>query len=134
MKLKQLAWIFLIIPMVCLAVQPLYSFHSIEQQQRFTTLIGELRCVVCQSQSLAESNAPLAHDIKQQIYLMVQDDKSEKMIKQYMVDRYGDAILYNPPMQLNTTILWGLPFVLIFTVLIALPVWVGKQKKMVREK
>jgi cytochrome c-type biogenesis protein CcmH len=83
-----------------------YPFINIMQQQRFQNLISELRCLVCQNQSLAESNAPLAQDLKNIVYEQIQAGFTDQQIKDYLVARYGDYILFKPRLNQATFILW----------------------------
>jgi cytochrome c-type biogenesis protein CcmH len=88
-------------------------FDSQEQQERFNRLTGELRCLVCQNQNLADSDAPLAHDLRDEIFEMLQAGRSDEEIKRFLVERYGDFVLYRPPVKGNTLILWLAPAVLL---------------------
>ena len=88
-------------------------FDSPEQQARFNSLTEELRCLVCQNQNLADSDAPLAHDLRQEIFTMMQGGQSDAEIKNFLIERYGDFVLYRPPMQGNTLVLWLAPAVLL---------------------
>lgn len=69
--------------------------------------------MVCQNQNLADSDAPLAHDLRREVHKMLQAGRSDEQIKQFMVTRYGDFILYRPPLQNNTYLLWLAPFILL---------------------
>jgi cytochrome c-type biogenesis protein CcmH len=80
---------------------------------RLKALSEELRCLVCQNQSLADSNAELAVDLKREVERLMLDGKSDADIKTYLVQRYGDFVLYRPPVQSNTALLWAGPFVLL---------------------
>jgi cytochrome c-type biogenesis protein CcmH len=80
---------------------------------RLRALNEDLRCLVCQNQSLAESNAELAVDLKREVERLMTDGKSDAEIKAYLVQRYGDFVLYKPPVQSNTALLWAGPFVLL---------------------
>jgi cytochrome c-type biogenesis protein CcmH len=82
-------------------------------EERLKGLAAELRCLVCQNQTIADSNAPLAVDLRNQIRAQVAQGRSDDEIRAYMVDRYGDFVLYNPPMRATTVLLWAGPFVLI---------------------
>ena len=82
-------------------------------EQRLKTLGEELRCLVCQNQTIAESNAPLALDLRNQIREQVAQGRSDKQIRAYMVARYGDFVLYRPPFKATTVFLWLGPFVLL---------------------
>src|SRR5207244_7243562 len=82
-------------------------------EQRLKTLGEELRCLVCQNQTIADSNAPLALDLRNQIRAQVAQGRSDDQIRAYMVERYGDFVLYKPPFKAVTAILWAGPFLLL---------------------
>ncbi|MEE4219044.1 MAG: cytochrome c-type biogenesis protein [Xanthomonadales bacterium] len=88
-------------------------FDSIEQEERFNELTLELRCLVCQNQNLADSDAPLAQDLRKEIYDMLQAGESNNGIKTFMIERYGDFVLYRPPFQGNTLALWVMPIIIL---------------------
>lgn len=92
-----------------------FEFDSIEQEKIFKKLSDELRCLVCQNQSIADSNADLAKDLRTELHGMLQAGKTEAQIKEFMVSRYGDYVLYQPPMKPMTWVLWFGP-ALIFLV------------------
>jgi cytochrome c-type biogenesis protein CcmH len=79
-------------------------------ERRVTNLAHELRCLVCQNQTLAESNAPLAVDLRNQIREQLAAGKSERDVVDFMVARYGDFVLYRPPLKASTVLLWVGPF------------------------
>ena len=79
-------------------------------ERRAITLEKELRCLVCQNQSLAESNAPLALDLRQQVREQLAAGKSEREVIDYLVARYGDFVRYRPPLKASTLLLWAGPF------------------------
>jgi len=83
------------------------------EQQRLKKLSEELRCLVCQNQTLADSNADLAVDLRRQVESMISAGSSDREIRDYMVQRYGDFVLYRPPMQGNTLALWLGPFAML---------------------
>ena len=83
-----------------------YDFASEEQEALFNKLSNELRCLVCQNQAISDSNAELAKDLRDEIYGMLQQGKSEEEIVEFMVERYGDFVLYNPPLKPMTWLLW----------------------------
>jgi len=89
------------------------AFDSTEQEARFKDLTLELRCLVCQNQNLADSDAPLAQQLRGEIFDMLQEGKSDQEITGFMVDRYGDFVLYRPPLQGNTLALWIMPIVIL---------------------
>ena len=89
-----------------------YAFTSAEATQRFQALTKEIRCVVCQNQSIAESNAPIAHDLRHKIHLLIVDNQSDQAIKAYLVKRYGEFILLRPPLHQGTALLWIFPLLI----------------------
>jgi cytochrome c-type biogenesis protein CcmH len=82
-------------------------------ERRVTSLAHELRCLVCQNQTIADSNAPLAQDLRNQIREQLKAGKSERDVIDFMVARYGDFVLYRPPFKAATVALWAGPFVLL---------------------
>jgi cytochrome c-type biogenesis protein CcmH len=94
-------------------VQEPMVFENQQQEARFKKLTLELRCLVCQNQNLADSDAQLAHDLRAEVHEMLLAGKSDDEIKQFMVERYGDFVLYRPPVQQNTYLLWLGPIVLL---------------------
>jgi len=107
-----LTLLLLLLAASLLAQEPL-QFENAAQEARYNDLTLELRCLVCQNQNLADSDAPLAQDLRQEIYEMMIAGQTDEQIKSFMVDRYGDFVLYRPPMQGNTLALWVLPGVLL---------------------
>ena len=89
------------------------SFASVEFEKQYTKLIEELRCMVCQNQNLAESEAPLAVDMKEKIREMLEAGKTEKEIKNFLSERYSSYILYDPPINMQNILLWLGPFIFI---------------------
>lgn len=83
-------------------------------EAKVQSLAEVLRCLVCQNQNLADSHADLAIDLKNQVRDMLRQGKSEKEVIDYMVERYGDFVLYRPPLKTTTWLLWGGPFMLCF--------------------
>ena len=86
------------------------ALTDIEFDGRLKRLESELRCLVCQNQALADSNAPLAEDLRREVRSLATSGKSDEEIRQYLVARYGDFVLYKPPLQRNTWLLWIGPF------------------------
>ncbi len=80
---------------------------------RLKTLEEELRCLVCQNQSLADSNAPLAEDLRREVRSLAESGKNDVQIKEFLVARYGDFVLYRPPVKGITWVLWFGPFLLL---------------------
>lgn len=99
-----------------------------EQQKTYETIISQLRCLVCQNQTIADSNAELAGDLRRQVFEMLQQGKSKDDIIQFMTDRYGDFVLYNPPLKTKTALLWLGPIAFLVTGL-AMIFWFIRRKK-----
>ena len=104
---------------VCLAEsKEIYPFDSVVKKMQFEQIIQEFRCLVCQNQNLADSNAPLAKDLRQIIYQRLQQGESEQQIKKYLVSRYGVYILFKPPFSPLTYLLWLGPFILLAIIIV----------------
>ena len=101
-----------------MAAEALLEFDSPQQEERYQGLIEELRCMVCQNQNLADSNAGLAQDLRDRTYDMVREGKSDQDIIDYMVDRYGEFVLYRPPLKMTTLLLWFGPAVILIIAVI----------------
>jgi cytochrome c-type biogenesis protein CcmH len=82
-------------------------------ERRLRELAEELRCLVCQNQTIADSNAPLALDLRNQLRQQIKAGRSDEQIRSYMVERYGDFVLYRPPFRARTALLWAGPFLLV---------------------
>ena len=91
------------------AVFESYTFASDADQRRYRQWIEQLRCLVCQNQNIAESNADLAFDLRRQTRRMIENGLSDRQIQAYMVERYGDFVLYSPPLRWATMVLWWGP-------------------------
>lgn len=91
------------------------SFKDRAEEVRFQNLTRQLRCLVCQNQDLADSDADLARDLRRQVLEMMQSGKSDEQIKDYLVARYNDFVLYDPPLRPGTWLLWFLPGFLLTT-------------------
>ena len=93
------------------------AFSSDAQETRYRALINEIRCPVCQGQSIGGSNAGLAKDLREQVRKMIIKKNSNDEIRQFMVDRYGDFVVFKPPVNKNTYLLWFAPFTFLGLVL-----------------
>ncbi len=102
-------------------------FSDKDQEQRYQTLIEEIRCLVCQNQSLADSNAELAQDLRSEVYEMIVSGKQDDEIHQFLVERYGDFVLYRPPLKDNTLLLWFGPFLLLIIAVVITIIIIKKQ-------
>lgn len=90
----------------------LYPFKEKNQSQRFVHLTENFRCLVCQNQSIADSNAPLAIDLKNVVYEQILSGKSDQEIKQFLVSKYGNFVVFEPPLAGHTFVLWLFPLIL----------------------
>jgi cytochrome c nitrite reductase accessory protein NrfF len=90
-----------------------FKFKNKNEQQRAIKLARELRCPQCQNQNLIESNSPIAKDLRLEVYIMINEGKSDQQIIDFMTQRFGDFVLYNPKLQPQTYLLWGAPVLLL---------------------
>jgi cytochrome c-type biogenesis protein CcmH len=88
-------------------------FQGAAEEQRFHHLVSELRCVMCQNQSLADSNAQIAHDLRREVLTLMRDGRSDAQIRDYLVARYGEFVLYKPRVEGRTWLLWFGPLALL---------------------
>lgn len=100
-------------------------------EQRLKGLAEELRCLVCQNQTIADSNAPLAQDLRREIRTQIAQGKTDGDIRAYMVQRYGDFVLYRPPFNAQTALLWGAPALLLLGGVVVLVLTVRRRKAVV---
>ncbi len=90
-----------------------FDFSGNVEEQRYKDLLAELRCLVCQNQSLVDSDAELAHDLRLEVYELMAQGRDDAQIRDFLVARYGDFVLYEPPIKPSTYLLWAGPFVLL---------------------
>ncbi len=110
------AWLLALLLLTGLPVQAAieaFQFETPAQEARFKHLINELRCLVCQNQNLADSDAELAQDLRRKTYEMIKAGKGDGEILDFMVERYGDFVLYRPPLKGTTIALWVGPFLIL---------------------
>lgn len=105
--------VFILLFLVTARVAGEMTLSNPEDEQRFNNLSKVLRCMVCQNQSIADSNAELARDFRDQVKEQINEGQSDAEIIDYMVERYGHYILYRPPFNMATAILWTGPFILV---------------------
>jgi cytochrome c-type biogenesis protein CcmH len=89
------------------------EFSDAAEERRFNALLAELRCVMCQNQSLADSNAQIAHDLRREVFELMRSGRSDREIKAFLVERYGEFVLYQPPLGAGTWLLWFGPALLL---------------------
>jgi cytochrome c-type biogenesis protein CcmH len=124
--IRNILLLCLLLPGSAWSVIETYEFSSEELRERYQVLTNELRCPKCQNQNIADSNAPIAKDLRQQLHQQLHEGRSDEEISVYMVERYGDFVLYRPRVGGATLWLWLAP--VIFLVLVAL-VFVGSVRR-----
>lgn len=109
--------LFLLLVFISFSVQAemvdTFQFNSVEDRVRAVELAKSLRCPQCQNQNLVESNSPIAYDLRIEVYQMINEGKTNQQIIEVMTSRFGNFVLYQPPFQWTTALLWGLPFGLV---------------------
>jgi cytochrome c-type biogenesis protein CcmH len=126
--MKHLLCIFLLMMSCGSYAVDTHQLSDPKQQETYETLTKELRCLVCQNQTIADSNAELAGDLRRQVYEMLQQGKSKQEIIQFMTDRYGDFVLYKPPFKGKTSVLWVAPVVFLLLGLITVFFFIRRKK------
>ena len=100
-------------PSMVLAIDAERAFEDPAMQERYERLTRELRCLVCQNQTIADSNATLAQDLRREVRELMTEGKTDEEIHVFLTDRYGDFVLYNPPVKPRTYLLWAAPGLLV---------------------
>lgn len=131
--LRALSVWLLLVQTPVFAADVVYSFDNDQQSDMYHSLLKEYRCLKCQNQNLADSHASLAGDLRREIRDKVIEGKSKQDIDQYLVDRYGEFVLYRPRFSAKTAILWIAPFVLLILALGSVFFMVQQQKKRMGE-
>jgi cytochrome c-type biogenesis protein CcmH len=116
-------FILLLISSVAYAAIEEREFSNAVEEQRYQSLIEELRCPKCQNQNLADSDAEIAGDLRDEIYRQLRDGRSDTEIVNYLVSRYGEFVNYRPPFDSNTLLLWSAPGIFVF---IGLLIWLRR--------
>ena len=112
------------------AVDTEAPLETAQQQSLYRKLLEEVRCMVCQNQNLADSDAPLARDMRRELRRMVEEGASEGDVKQFLLDRYGDFALYRPRLAPNTLLLWIGPGVIVLLALGAIALVIRRRMQM----
>jgi cytochrome c-type biogenesis protein CcmH len=124
---------FLLSCLLMLLALPVFAqaldYRNEAEERRFRALTEELRCVMCQNQSLADSNAPIAHDLRIEILRLMREGKSDAQIKQYLVERYTDFVLYRPEVKPMTWLLWFGPGLLVLGGAVVIAVIVRRRSR-----
>ncbi len=111
------------------AVVETVEFADSNTEKRYKNLIAELRCLVCQNQNIAESDADLAKDLRRKTAEMLNTGKTDRQVRSYMRERYGDFVLYKPPFEGLITILWLSPVLLLLALIVGLVITVKRRQK-----
>ncbi len=111
--MRWLLVMILLVPCLAAAEEARPLADNPQAEARLKALAVELRCLVCQNQTLADSNAPLAEDLRREVREMIAKGMSDQDIIDFLVARYGDFVLYRPPLKATTTLLWLGPFLLL---------------------
>lgn len=106
----------------------IHEFKSDVDRIRYEQFIEEMRCPKCQNQNLSGSDSPLAADLRLEIFSQIDEGRSDKEIVDFMVERYGEFVLYKPRLGMNTLFLWGFPALLLLLAIIGLIVWVVRRR------
>lgn len=113
--MRMMSWMFAMLLASTLAqAVEIRQFADAEKQERYESLVKVLRCLVCQNQSLADSDADLAKDLRDEVFNIIQSGKNDEEAIKFLTDRYGDFVLYRPPVKPITSLLWIGPFLLLF--------------------
>ena len=112
------------------SIEPEEFLQNPKQEMRARDISKNIRCLVCQNQSIDDSSAPLAKDLRALIRIKVQENETDEEIYKFLTDRYGDFILLKPPFKISTFLLWSLPFVFVIIGIFILFVHNKKSKKL----
>lgn len=129
----------LVLLIALLAAGPLHAKQAVPAandpvaEKRAVTLEQQLRCLVCQNETIAASQADLAKDLRKEIREQIKAGRTDDQIKQYLVDRYGDFVLYDPPFKATTVLLWAGPFALVLGGIIALFFYMRRRRGRVEQ-
>ena len=129
MKITVLSLLLFVTP--ALAIQPDEILNDTVLEERARVISKELRCLVCQNQSIDDSDAPLARDLRVLVRERLQAGESDKEVINFVVDRYGDFVLLRPPVKASTLVLWLSPVAALFVGIFLLLTWFRKQKQFV---
>lgn len=127
-RIRSVALALLLFAGAVAAVDPM-PFRDAAEEARFRALAAELRCVMCQNQSLADSNAPIARDLRREVFDLMRAGKSDDEIKAFLVERYTDFVLYKPPLNDRTWWLWFAPPLILLAGAVTVTVIVRRRAK-----
>lgn len=123
--------VLLLSGMSLFAIDTEEPFDDPQLQARYDQLIDEFRCLVCQNQPISDSNAGLAVDLRREIHRMISEGASDAQVRSFLVERYGDFVLYRPPFKPTTWLLWAAPFLLVAAGLTIAIVILRRRREMV---
>lgn len=126
-------FLFLLVPSAAWSKEAIPVAEDPEVEKRMLALTMDLRCLVCQNESIADSRADFSNDIRREIREQIKANKSDQEIIQFLVDRYGDFVLYNPPMKPTTILLWFGPIILFIIGLGTLVVYLRRRRVQIEE-
>ena len=106
-----------------------FEFNNVQDRTRAVELAKSLRCPQCQNQNLVESNSPIAYDLRIEVYNMVNEGKTNEQIVEVMTSRFGHFVLYKPPFQWTTLLLWGLPLISLLAALLLMWNYLARRAK-----
>ena len=104
-------WLLLVFALPLMAAEGLYDFDNEQQRERFHELSEQLRCPKCQNQSIGDSDAPISQDMRRKTAELIKQGRSDEEIVAYFVERYGQFVNFDPPVETKTLVLWGGPVV-----------------------
>ena len=125
--------IVMLIPSLVWAKEALPVAEDLEVEKRMLAITMDLRCLVCQNESIADSRADFSNDMRREIRQKIKENKSDEEIIQFLVDRYGDFVLYNPPMKPTTLLLWFGPILLFVIGFISLLTFLKRRREQIEE-
>lgn len=125
--------IVMLIPSFAWAKEALPVAEDLEVEKRMLAITIDLRCLVCQNESIADSRADFSNDMRREIRQKIKENKSDEEIIQFLVDRYGDFVLYNPPMKPTTILLWFGPILLFVIGFISLLTFLKRRREQIEE-
>ncbi len=129
MKILLSCWLVLLSLTAEAAIES-YPFSDQQTRERFQSITQELRCPKCQNQNIADSNAEIAQDLRKKVFQMLEQGRSDQDIYAYMTERYGDFVLYQPPVERRTWALWYAPVAILLLGLLAV-VWISRLRSRV---
>jgi cytochrome c-type biogenesis protein CcmH len=133
LKLFQILGLALLFSHSAMAAIDIYEFTTEDERRRYQKFIQELRCPKCKNQNLAGTNSQIAVDLRRELHKMVVDGKTDAEIIDFMVSRYGDFVLYRPPLKASTLALWLGPLVFLLTGMTTVGVIVWRRRRMAPE-